>query len=121
MGINFKDIVTLAAAGYKVSEVKELIALANQSENESAKEGEKEDQSEKMEQHDTGKEQPGEAPKKETDTPEEDSVILSYKQKVEELENKVKDLQEKNVHTDLSDKKEKDDQQLLNEIAASYM
>ena len=40
--IGIKDIVALATAGYKPSEVKELLSLANQSEDEPAKEGEKE-------------------------------------------------------------------------------
>lgn len=126
--INFKDIVTLASAGYKVSEVKELIALSNQSEAEPAKdegepakdEGEK-DQAKKTEQHEGGKEQPQEAQKNATETPEENSVILSYKKKVEELEKQVKDLQEKNVHKDNSEVKTKDDEELLNEITASFM
>ena len=120
--IGIKDIVALATAGYKPSEVKELLSLANQSEDEPAKEGEKEkDQPEKTEQHEGGKEQPQEAQKKGTDTPEDDSVILSYKRKVEELEKQVKDLQEKNVHKDQSEVKNKDDEELLNDITLSFM
>lgn len=120
MGITIKDIVALATAGYKVSEVKELLSLANQSETESAKEGEK-DQPEKTEQHEAGKEQPEEAPKKGTDTPEEDGAILSYKQKIEELEAQVQKLQSANVHKDQSDKETKNDEDLLNELAQTYM
>ena len=119
--INFKDIVTLATAGYKVSEVKELIALANSAETAPAKEGEEKDQAEKTEQHDTGKEQPEEAQKNATDAPEESSVILSYKQKIEELESKVRDLQSKNVHKDNSEVKTKSDQEILDDITKSFM
>ena len=120
--VNIKDIVALATAGYKVSEVKELIALANQSDTEPAKEeGEEKVQAEKTQQHEGGKEQPHEAVKNATETPEEDSVILSYKKKVEELEAQVKELQQKNVHTDNSEVKTKDEQELLNEITASFM
>lgn len=119
--INFKDIVTLATAGYKVSEVKELIALANQSETEPAKEGEEKVQAEKTQQHEGGKEQPHEAVKNATETPKEDSVILSYKKKVEELEAQVKELQLKNVHTDNSEVKTKNEQEYLNDITASFM
>ena len=121
MAINFKDIVTLAAAGYKVSEVKELINLANSTETDTAKEDETKNQAEKTQQHDGGKEQPQEAVQNATDTSEKDSVILSYEKKVEELEKQVKDLQEKNVHKDNSEKREKDDQELLNEITVSFM
>lgn len=127
MGITIKDIVALATAGYKVSEVKELLSLANQSETKSAEEGE-EDQPEKTEQHEAGKEQheagkeqPEEAPKKGTDTPEEDSAILSYKQKIEELEAQVQKLQSANVHKDQSGKETKNDEDLLNELTQTYM
>lgn len=120
MGITIKDIVALATAGYKVSEVKELLSLANQSETKSAEEGEK-DQPEKTEQHEAGKEQPEEAPKKGTDTPEEDSAILSYKQKIEELEAQVQKLQSDNVHKDQSGKETKNDEDLLNELTQTYM
>ena len=119
--VNFKDIVALATAGYKVSEVKELIALANQSETEPDNKGEQKGQAEKTEQHEDGKEQPDEAQKNATATPSDDSVILSYKQKVEELEEKVKNLQSANVHKDRSDVQHKSDEETLNEITASFM
>ena len=119
--VNIKDIVALATAGSKVSEVKELIALANQSDTEPAKDGEEKVQAAKTQQHEGGKEQPHEAVKNATEAPEEDSVILSYKKRVEELEAQVKELQQKNVHTDNSEVKTKDEQELLNEITASFM
>lgn len=119
--VNIKDIVALATAGYKVSEVKELIALANQTETEPAKEGEEKVQAEKASPHEGGKEQPHEATQNATETPKENSVILSYKKKVEELEAQVKELQQKNVHTDNSEVKTKDDQEYLNDITASFM
>lgn len=120
--VNFKDIVALATAGYKVSEVKELITLANQSETDPEKDkGEQKGQGEKTEQHEDGKEQPDEAQKKPTATPSEDSVILSYKQKIEELEEKVKNLQSANVHKDRSDANTKSDEEALNEITALFM
>ena len=121
MVLNLKDIVELAKAGYKVSEVKELIALASSKETDPAKEGEQKGKDEKAQQHDAGKEQPEEAVQKSTSTPEEDSSILSYKKKIEELEAKVKSLQSDNVHKDQSDKQTKSDEELINELTASYM
>lgn len=122
MGMNITDIVALAKAGYKFSEVKELLTLANQSEDETAPEGDKKDQPEKTEQHDAGKEHPEDAPKKGTDTPEEDSAILSYKEKIQELEEKLQKLQSDNVHKDQSDKTgTKTDEETLDEITASFM
>lgn len=121
MGMNFKDIVALATAGYKVSEVKELIALANQSET-PAPEGEnKKDQPEKTQQHDAGKEQPEEAAQNGTETPKEDSAILSYKKEIEDLKKQIKDLQSENVHKDNSDVEEINEEEMLNNITASFM
>ena len=119
MGINLKDIVELAKAGYKPSEVKELLTLATQSEV-PASEG-KEDQDEKTDLHDSGKEQPEEAPKKSTDDPKEEGSILSYKEKIEELEEKLRKAQSENVHKDTSDKEDKSDEEKLNEITALFM
>ena len=121
MALNLKDIVELAKAGYKVSEVKELIALSSSEETGSADEGDEKWKDEKTEEQEAGKEQPEEAPKKSTSKPEEDSSILSYKQKIEELEEKIKTLQSDNVHKDQSNKQEKTDEELLNELTASYM
>ena len=123
MGFNLKDIVELAKAGYKVSEVKELIALASSEETQPAKkeEGEQKGKGEKAEEQSEGKEQPNKAQQKPTSTPEEDSSILSYKEKIAELEEKLSKLQAANVHKDQSDKQTKSDEELLNDLTASYM
>ena len=121
MALNLKDIVELAKAGYKVSEVKELIALASSEETKPAEEGEQKEKDEKAQEQEAVKEQPEEAVQKSTSTPEEDSSILSYKKKIEELEAKVKSLQSDNVHKDQSDKQTKSDEELINELTASYM
>ena len=121
MGLNLKDIVELAKAGYKVSEVKELIALASSEETKPTEEGEQKGKDEKTQEQEAGKEQPEEAVKKSTSTPEEDSSILSYKKRVEELEEKLQKLQSDNVHKDQSDKQTKSDEELLNELTSSYM
>ena len=123
MGImNIKDIVELAKAGYKPSDVKELIALTNQSDKPAEEKGDQKGQAEKTQQHDAGKEQPEEAVKNATVTPEkEDSSILSYKEKIQELEEKLQKLQSENVHKDQSEVQTKSDEELLNELTASYM
>lgn len=121
MALSIKDIVELAKAGYKVSEVKELLALASSEETKPAEECEQKGKGEKTEQHEAGKEQPEEAQQKPTSTPEEDSSILSYKKKVEELEAQIKTLQSENVHKDQSEVKTKSDEEIANELAASYM
>ena len=122
MALSIKDIVELAKAGYKVSEVKELLSMASSEETDPAKEdGEQKEKDEKAQEQEAGKEQPEEAVQKSTSTPQEDSSILSYKKKIEELEEKIKTLQSDNVHKDQSDKQTKSDEELLNELTASYM
>ncbi len=122
MALSIKDIVELAKAGYKVSEVKELLSMASSEETKPAKEdGEQKEKDEKAQEQEAGKEQPEEAVQKSTSTPEEDSSILSYRKKIEELEEKIKSLQSDNVHKDQSEVQTKSDEELINELTASYM
>ena len=122
MALSIKDIVELAKAGYKVSEVKELLSMASSEETDPAKEdGEQKEKDEKAQEQEAGKEQPEEAVQKSTSTPQEDSSILSYKKKIEELEEKIKTLQSDNVHKDQSEVQTKSDEELINELTASYM
>lgn len=122
MALSIKDIVELAKAGYKVSEVKELLSMTSSEETDPAKEdGEQKEKAEKTEEQEAGKEQPEDAQQNATSTPKEDSSILSYKQKIEELEEKIKALQSDNVHKDQSEVKTKSDEEIANELTASYM
>ena len=122
MALSIKDIVELAKAGYKVSEVKELLSMASSEETDLAKEdGEQKGKAEKAEEQEAGKEQPEDAQQNATSTPQEDSSILSYKKKIEELEEKIKVLQSDNVHKDQSEVQTKSDEELINELTASYM
>ena len=119
--MNIMDIVALAKEGYKPSDIKELIALTSSQEG-SPKEEKDGIQDKKTEQHEDGKERPEEAPKKSTeDSSRNDSVIDEYKKKVAELEQKVNDLQSKNVHKDYTDKDKKSDNDLINDITRSFM
>lgn len=118
--MNISDIVALAKQGYKPSDIKELISLAS-SEEGNPKEEEK-IQVEKTEQHEDGKEQPDKAPKNTTeDSSEKVTAIDEYKNKIAELEEKVKSLQNANVHKDNSDTKTKSDEDMLNDITRSFM
>ena len=118
MGLNIMDIVALAKQGYKPSDVKELIELASSKEDEP--ETEENIQTEKTEEHEAGKEQPEEAPKKVTEDSEEAGVI-DYKKKVEELEAKISKLQADNVHKDTSDRVDKSDEDIVNEVTKMFM
>ena len=118
--MNIADIVALAKMGYKPSDVKDLIDLASSKEEPPAQEETKE-QPEKTEQHEDGKERPDEVPKKDADTSKESEAINEYKQKIEELEKKVKDLQSENVHKNNSNADMKSDEDVLNDITRSFM
>lgn len=119
--MNITDIIALAKAGYKPSDVKEIIELASSKE-ESPKEEEK-DQDKKTEQHEDGKEQPDEAPKKSTDDSSKDAnAIDRYKKKIEELEAQLQKIQSDNVHKDNKDKdNERSDEDILNDITRAFM
>lgn len=117
--MNLTDIVALAKQGYKPSDIKELLDLVSSKE-EQPKEEEKV-QEEKTEQHEDGKEQPDEAPKNSTEDSSEKANVIDYKKKIAELEEKVKSLQNANVHKDNSDTKQESDEDILNDITRSFM
>jgi hypothetical protein len=125
MALNLTDIVALAKAGYKPSDVKELIELASAQKEEPAKEKEVEtkDQAEVQVKGSSGSDQPSDETVKATGTASEDSAILSYKEKIEELEGKLSKLQSDNVHRNNIEtiKNQKSDEELLDEITRSYM
>lgn len=125
MALNLTDIVALAKAGYKPSDVKELIELASahKEEPEKEKEVETKDQAEVQVKGSSGSDQPSDETVKATGTASEDSAILSYKEKIEELEGKLSKLQSDNVHKNNYDtiKNQKSDEELLDDITRSYM
>lgn len=125
MALNLTDIVALAKAGYKPSDVKELIELASAHKEgpEKEKEVETKDQAEVQVKGSSGSDQPSDETEKATGTASEDSAILSYKEKIEELEGKLSKLQSDNVHKNNYDtiKNQKSDEELLDDITRSYM
>lgn len=113
------DIVALAKQGYKPSDIKELLEMVSSKEEKPTEE--KDIQEEKTEQHEDGKEQPNEAPKNSTEDSSEQASVIDYKKKVAELEEKVKSLQNANVHKDNSDVQTESDEDILNDITRSFM
>lgn len=117
--MNLTDIVALAKQGYKPSDIKELLDLVPSKEEKPTEENKV--QEEKTEQHEDGKEQPDEAPKNSTEDSSEKVSVIDYKKKIAELEEKVKSLQNANVHQDNSDSKQESDEDILNDITRSFM
>ena len=126
MAFNLTDIVALAKAGYKPSEVKELLELASSQEGKpdldnTKQEPEIKGQGEGQEQS-KGTDQPLDTPVKPTDADSDESAILSYKKKIEELEGKISKLQSDNVHTNNEGKNSgPSDEELLNNLTRDYM
>lgn len=117
--MKLSDIIALAKAGYSVSDVKELMTLASSEDKEPAPKEEPKD--EKTEEPETGKDTASKEPEKSTEAPENVIAIDEYKKQIEELEKQVKDLQQKNIHTDVSNKPDKSDEDLMNDLTRSFM
>ena len=117
--MNISDIVALAKQGYKPSDIKELLELVPSKEEKPTEENKV--QVEKTEQHEDGKEQPNEAPKNTTEDSSEKDSVIDYKKRIAELEEKVKSLQNANVHQDNSDVQKESDEDILNDITRSFM
>lgn len=120
--LNLSDIVALAKSGYSVSDVKELISLSSSEDTPQAQEEKPKDKKEAQTQE-SGKEPPQEPePKKSTEGPADADAIDEYKKKIEELENKISNLQKENVAKDNSDRKpDKSDEEILDDITRSFM
>ena len=102
--MNISDVVSLARAGYKMADIKELLATE-----EKEKKDEKPDEEEKGEKTDEekGKEQLEE--------------IENLKKQVENLTKALKEAQKANTDADMSDKDKKDDVDVLTDFVKSFM
>lgn len=128
------DIVALAKAGYKVSDVKELIELSKASEvstgEPSSKQNETSNPSTNLVQSQTlVSEQSNIAEdttiyKQATEDPDvksKEAEIIDYKKKTEELEAKIESLQKANTRQNIADTDEKSDFDLFAETMKSFM
>lgn len=119
--LNLSDIVALAKSGYSVSDVKELISLSS---SEDAHQEQDEPKGEKEEELQKKEKEPSKVsePQKPTEEPADADVIDEYITKIEELENKISNLQKENVGKDNSDRKpDKSDEEILDDITRSFM
>lgn len=123
---DLKEVVTLSKeSGISLSDATALYREYKQASSEDVKPATKpeEDKSkpQKTEEQRNGQEQPEPAPNSEQETPKDDNVI-DYKKKVEELEEKIKTLQDQNTKKDLSGKdSQKSDADIVNELTSAFM
>ena len=112
------DIAALARAGYKVSEVKELLQLSKQTEPEPEKPA-------TIPEKDPAQPDPANAstePKtKEAEKAPEEPKQDANEAKIAELQEQIKKLQEQNASRDNSGDRSKDTEKQLADLFASYM
>ena len=114
--LSIKDIVELAKQGYKVDDVKELIALS--------KEGAEPDKGEPdKDEPDKGEPDKGELDK---DEPEKDNVdhkrLQELEAKLSEAEKTIAQLQKKNAKENIADASdEEDDSQIFADVMKEFM
>lgn len=111
--MNLTDIISLAKAGYKPSDIKDLISLADD------KDIPKED---KPVEHPAEEAPEVTDEQNATEEPETKEPEIDYKARCAELEKKLKDAQKANVNKDVSNSKnEKTDFENLVDITSSFM
>lgn len=117
--LKLEDIVALAKQGYKPNDIKELIALSKEAEQEPQQEPKEEKPTPSKEPEKEPEQEPLKEPEKE---PEEDPKIIEYKKKLEEMEKKLSDLQAANSHKDMSGKENtKSDSEVFAEAMRNFM
>ena len=114
-----EDIVELAKAGYKPEEVKELIKLSKEGEQEEKKEELK--APEELKEELKAPEELKEELPEEKDSSEDPSKVVDYKKKVEELESKIAALQAANTRKNMADTDEKSDSETFADVMRSFM
>lgn len=109
--MNISDVVSLARAGYKMADIKELLATE-----EKEKKDEKPDEEEKDEKDEKPDEKTDEEKGK-----EQLEEIDKLKKQVENLTKALKEAQKANTDADMSDKDKKDDVDVLTDFVKSFM
>ena len=117
--LKLTDIIELAKQGYKVSDIKELLALeVPDSHNPDPEDGER-----KTEDTKPAKEEPEESKEDKPDDVDYKKMYEDSKRQQDELAKKLEESQKANTSKDMSGSKpdEKSDIDLVNELARSFM
>lgn len=115
--LKLDDIFALAKQGYKPSDIKELIELSKEAEAEASKAQQATEEKEDSTPSHTVAEPSESAPIEEA----EDPKIVDYKQKVEELEKKLSDLQKANTLRNIADTDAPSDSEVVADLMKSFM
>lgn len=109
------DIITLAKAGYKASEIAQLLTEASKGDEGAEKPAEIEPKEATQPEPEKANEQPPEP-----DAEDKDKIAQLQKQ-IDELTQRLSEAQAANSRKDNSDKKSEDPQETLNKIAQKFM
>lgn len=125
--MNFGEMLALAKAGFKASEIKEFMALEKETNNDGINTGEVSAKPDDIPSQPTGGDNPPLPVVKEEDAPKA-SVQPSDKEKqmqseIESLKNQIAKLQADNQHKDLSGEihSAEDDQKQIDSLVRSFM
>ena len=111
--MKLQDLITLATQGYKLAEIKELVALADNGQDETIQETK--DSSKESPEVDAHKE--GEEERE----PEVEKDVIDYKTLYEEEKKKVEELQNANIRKDNSGQDGEDTDKILEDIVRNFM
>lgn len=118
------DIITLAKQGYKPADIKELIALADNVDNEQQADNQQEQvQSEGANSEDTAENQPTVDAKeqKPTEPPANNEQGINYKELYEKSQADLAKAQQFNTRQTVTQPNDKTDEELFSEVVKSFM
>lgn len=118
--LKLDDIVALAKQGYKPSDIKELIELSKTSEASTEELPETEEKLQKPEEE-LQKPEENKAPSQGIIKEAPEETVVDYKQKYEELEAKLSELQKANTRKNIADTDSKSDSDVVADLMKSFM
>lgn len=120
--LKLDDIFALAKQGYKPSDIKELIELSKEAEVKAEELPDQEIETQKDNKDDQTPSHTVAPEDGKTSEDSEDSKIVDYKKKVEELEKKISDLQKANTQKSIADTGDKkSDSEVIADLMKSFM
>lgn len=119
--ISLKDIVSLALKGYSKDDIKELFALAKQTEKDLSGEGEQKAATTGEPKVEPEQKAPEVEPKEEPSNIETTDTIEELKKQIIDLKGQLTNAQKSNVSEPLPDNGKDDDESILKDLARSFM
>lgn len=119
--ISLKDIVSLALKGYSKDDIKELFALAKQTEKDLSGEGEQKAAATDEPKAEPEQKAPEVEPEAKPSNIETTDTIEELKKQIIDLKGQLTNAQKSNVSEPLPDNGKDDDESILKDLARSFM